>query len=300
MAVPFFEHGHQPVVQPRIAVARAQVFRLAHRLGGVEPVDQVPGREFEEHLARHLAPLRPGVAKAELRHHAFEVQALVEIGAADVHAAGGQHVVGAVLACSSLGSDAHDGEVGGAAADVDDEHDRLFRDALLVVEGGCDRFELEADLAKARGARRVTQAFLGAFIAFRIVIHEMHGSPDHHALGRLAELAAGAHGQFAQEARDDVLEAHQAVVDRRLFLHQRAAEQALQRAHQAAFGAREVLADGVATEVGRAVFGVEEDRGGQGGGRAFDGQQASHAVDPAGHGGVGGAEVDADRRQRRR
>src|SRR5256885_7968021 len=47
-----------------------------------------------------------------------QVEPVVEVRAADVHAAGGQDVVAAVAAAGLLGTQAHDGEVGGTAADV--------------------------------------------------------------------------------------------------------------------------------------------------------------------------------------
>jgi hypothetical protein len=71
-------------------------------------------------------------------------------------------------------------------------------------------------------------------------------------------------GQHAQEQADDVLVAHQRVVHRRLVLQQRTAQQAFERAHQAPFGARQVLRNGIAPKVRAMVFGIEEQRCGQG------------------------------------
>ncbi|MCY1552627.1 hypothetical protein D9M68_890340 [compost metagenome] len=100
-----------------------------------------------------------------------------------------------------------------------------------------------------------------------------------------------------QEARDDVLEADQPVVDGGFFLHQRAAEQALERAHEPAFDAGQVQRDGVATEVRAAVLGIEEEGSRQGGGAALDGKQARGlAGGGKGNRGIRSAEIDADGR----
>ena len=170
-----------------------------------------------------------------------------------------------------------------------------LRHALLVVEGGGDRFQLEADLAKARDARGCAQAVFGALVALAVVVDEVHRPADHGALGSMAQLAFGARGQLVQVARDDVLVAQHAVVHGRLLLHQRAAEQALERAHQPAFGAGEVQRDGLAAEVRAAVLGIEEEGGRHRRVAAFERQQPRRrASDRRGDGRVGSAEVDAD------
>jgi hypothetical protein len=112
-------------VQPRVAVAAAQILRLPHRLRRIEPVDQVPGREVEERLARHFAALRPVVAKAEcgitrsrFRRWSKSVPPMCTPLVASTSSA-------AVARACAVRAHAHDGEVGGAAADVDDQHQRF-------------------------------------------------------------------------------------------------------------------------------------------------------------------------------
>jgi hypothetical protein len=65
---------------------------------GVGLVDRVPGRQVEVIARRHLAPDTQRAAVAEQRHHRRQAQVFVEVGAADVHAAGGQDVVAPLAA----------------------------------------------------------------------------------------------------------------------------------------------------------------------------------------------------------
>ena len=295
-----FQHVHQALVQALVAVVGAQVARLGQGLGRVQPLDQVPGREVEEHAAGHFAAAGAGVAVAQQRHELGQVEPVVEVRAADVHAAGGQDVVAAVAAAGLLGPQAHDGEVGGTAADVHHQHHGFLREALLVVQRGGDGLHLEIHFAQACGARGVGQGLLGLAVALGMVIHEVHGPAQHHALGQ-APVQRGTRpvGHAAKEQSDHILVADQLVVHGRLFLQQRAAQQALERAHEPARLAIQVLGHGVAPEMRAVLIRMEEQRRGHAAGIAFQRQQACGLAGHApGHGGVGGTEIYAQRGRR--
>jgi len=122
----------------------------------------------------------------------------------------------------------------------------------------------------------------------------VHGAAQHHVRGRGTGLRLRARGQLGQEGGDDVLEADGLAVDLGFFQQQRAAQQAFERAHQPAFGARQVLRHGIAPKVRAVVFRIEKQRRGHGQRIAFQRQRLGQpTVLPPGHGGIGGAEVDA-------
>ena len=118
----------------------------------------------------------------------------------------------------------------------------------------------------------------------------------HHAPGRGTQHLGRTLAQFVQKDFHDLLEADLLVVDHRGFEQQGAAQQALERAQQPAFGAAEVLGHGVAPEMRVAVFGVEEHRRGHGSGGALQRNQAGLAPwRRERHRRVGGAEINAQR-----
>ena len=123
----------------------------------------------------------------------------------------------------------------------------------------------------------------------------MHRAAHHHTPRHTAKIGLRLLGQHAQEQADDVLVADQLLVHRRLVLQQRAAQQAFERTHQAAFRALQVLRNRIPPKVRAVLFRVEEQGGGQGAGIAFERNHARCALPLAhGHGRVGGTEVDAE------
>jgi hypothetical protein len=219
---------------------------------------------------------------------------LIKVGAAHVHAGGGQHVTAAVLPPAALGGEPHDGEIRRAAADVHHQHHRLVRDALLVVQRGGDGLQLERHFGKPGIQRRLAQRLLRLLVTIGIPVHEVHRAPHHHPARHAAQPVACLLRQHAQEEADDVLVTHQLVVHRRLVLKQRTAQQAFERAHQTPFGPLQVLRHRIAPEVGCVVLRVEEQRRRQ---RRCRPLERHHARRPASHahchGRVGRAEVDA-------
>jgi len=68
-------------------------------------------------------------AIAEQRHHPVQAELLVEVGAADMHAACREDVRLPVVHRTALRRQAHQREVGGTAADI---HDQLLRQAWTL------------------------------------------------------------------------------------------------------------------------------------------------------------------------
>ncbi len=197
----------------------------------------------------------------------------------------------------ALGPQPHHGEVGGAAADVDDQHHGFVLQAALVVERSGDRLQLEGHVGEARARRAFGQRLLRPRIALLVAVDEVHGPPDHHALRLGAQVPARPRAQFSQEAADDRLEAQHPAVDGGFLVQQAASQQAFQRAHQAAFDAREIERDRIAAEVRAAVLHVEEHRRRHARGRALQRHQPRPAVGcDEGDRGVRGAEIDPERR----
>ncbi len=151
----FFHFHGQPVPgalldQLEQTVDAAGVFDVvAHAAQGqgrflrVHRVDGVPGRQVHVVAGRHVSATLHPAAITEQRHQALQAQLLVEVGTADVHTTGGKDVVMPVVIVAPLGRQAHQGKVGGTAANVDDQHQLFFFNGRLVVEGRCDRFVLE-------------------------------------------------------------------------------------------------------------------------------------------------------------
>ena len=105
----------------------------------------------------------------------------------------------------------------------------------------------------------------------------MHRAAQHGAGNRVAQALLGTAFELLEKQHHDVKETGGPAVDDGLLIHQLAAQQALDGAHQPALGAAQV-----GGQRGRAVFhmtvvGVEEQRGGQRGAFAFqrDGVQFS-------------------------
>ena len=258
------EHRHQAVVQHRLRIIGSQGLCLAQRARRIQPLNQVPGRKVKKYAAGHLAARRPGVPQAQQWHQQRQAKAPVKIGAPDMHASGGQNVAGAVGAGPALGPQAHHGEIRGAAANVHHQHQRFALDALFVIQRCGNGLQLERNVYKPSIQRRLPQGIFGLLVAHGIAIHKMHGAPQQHPARHTAQRFARRLGQHAQEQADDVLVAHQRVVHRRLVLQQRTAQQAFERAHQAPFGARQILRNGIAPVVRAMVFGIEEQRCRQG------------------------------------
>ena len=205
------QHRHQAPVQPRVGIVGSQFPRLVQRLGAVAPLDQVPGGQIEEHAAGHFAPARSEVAKTQQRHHGFQTEFVVEVGAGDMDAGRSQDVVRAVgarqRATRPYGPQPHHAEVGRAAADVGYQHQVFARDAAFVVEGRGDRLEHEADVAQARRLRGLEQHLLGESITPRIVVDKVHRPTQHHTLVLGAGMLLGPGFDLLQKRGDDVAKA---------------------------------------------------------------------------------------------
>ncbi|MNO68542.1 hypothetical protein D3C76_593800 [compost metagenome] len=271
----------------------AHVLQRQLRLLRVHRVDRVPGGKVQVIAGRHEGVALHPAAIAEQRHHALQAELLVEVGAANVHAAGGEDVGLAVGDVAALRRQAHQGEVRGTAADVDDQHQFLALDAALVVEGRGDRFVLERHFAEADLPGHLDQG-VGSFpVGLLVVIDEEHRAAQHDGIelapgSRLATLL-----QLAEEQPEQVLERQRAAQHGGFALQQAGAQQALQRAHQAAFVAFQVFVQGQAAVHRAAFLDVEEHHRRQGDPAVLQYDQRLRVRAPPADGGIGSAEVDA-------
>ncbi|MNO48943.1 hypothetical protein D3C76_392850 [compost metagenome] len=77
------------------------------RLLRVHRVDGVPGRQVHVVTGRHVGAALHPAAVAEQRHQALQAQLFVEVGSADVHTAGGEDVLVAVIHTPTFRRQAH-------------------------------------------------------------------------------------------------------------------------------------------------------------------------------------------------
>ena len=115
----------------------------------------------------------------------MQAELLVEVGAADMHAACREDVRLPVVHRTALGRQAHQREVGGTAADIHDQHALLALDARLVVEGRGDRLVLKDTSPKP--ILRAAPPGLGRLaVGLRIIVDEEHRPAQHDLLERSA------------------------------------------------------------------------------------------------------------------
>ncbi len=117
--------------------------QLALRLRGIDRIDGVPGGQIKVRTGGHRRGTFHPAAIAKQRHHSGQRQLLVKISTADMHAAGGENIGVAVSQVASFRGQAHQGEVRGAAADIDDQHQFFPADARLIVKRSGNGFVLE-------------------------------------------------------------------------------------------------------------------------------------------------------------
>ena len=187
-----------------------------------------------------------------------------------------------------------DREVGGAAAEIDDEADLLARHLPFIVEGSGNRFVLKCDVPEAFGADGGFHLLLRVTIGDRIVVDIIDRAADDDAVEGFSDLNFGATLHLADEAADDLQIRDDALLDAQLFLGQRRAENGLERAHHAAVGARDVFGDGGSTIDGPVAVEIEEDDAGDGRTSGLKRQQACCGVAAGdGEGRIGGPEIEA-------
>ena len=165
---------------------------------------------------------------------------------------------------------------------------------MLVIQRGRNRLELAAQVREARIARRALQRGLGLGVALTVVVDKVHRAPQHGMRQRLAGVGLAAAFEFPEKQHQDVIEAQALAVDCRVLVHQPAAQQALERAQQAAFGAGQIGLHRLGTVQHGLRFAGKKQGGGHLGTAAGQRHhlQATLGVDP-GRRRVGGAEVDA-------
>ena len=284
------EQAFQPFRLQRIDV---KALLLGPDLPGVGEIDGVPGGQIEVNAGRHFAAIFQCTAITQLRHDAAQAQLAVEVGAANMHAAIGQHIVAPIRPFGPFWRQANDGKVGSATADVGNQHDFFAMNLRFVMIGGGNRLELKADFREADGAGNFAQRVLGLLVGRRVVVDKENRAPENGLFeGTIRRLLRpffqGADELVQQFPEDDGLPIHlRAPVD------QAAAEQALQRAHQPAFGAVQIFRQPGAAEADVVLFRVEKHHRGQRQLAILQRQQARCARSLPADGGVGRTEIDA-------
>ena len=238
----------------------ADLAQVGHRLVGVKQVDALPCGQVVVVANRQvaLAVLRRRPV-AQFRHQVGDAYEPVEIGAADMDAVARKDVVLALGRPGAVRRDADDREIGGSAADVDDEREFLARHLPLVVEGGGDRLELELDVAEAAPERRRLELPLRLAVGGGIAVDEVDRPAEHDVVDRPADMGLEALLEIEEERADDVGEGDRMGLDAGLFLDQRRAQHAFQRAQQPAFDIVGIAGDRGAAETGAVVLEIEED-----------------------------------------
>lgn len=210
-----------------------------------------------------------------------------------MNAAVGEDVLAAVRAFRAVGRQAHQREVRRTAANVRHQHKFFTADAGLVVERGGDGLVLEGDLVEAGVARDFRQRVFGELVSLGIFVDEEHRAAQHGAAEFMAGGALGAALEFADEMRQQLAEGHGLAHDLGAVVHHRRAEQALERAHQAALVAGKIVGQRGTAVADQRVFGVKEDDGRQRNLAVFERQQGGCVRAQPADGGVGRAEIDA-------
>src|SRR5262249_14254695 len=97
-------------------------------------------------------------------------------------------------------------EVRGAAADVGYERDLLAIDALLIVEGGGDRLELEGDPLEAGCPGSRLELALCRGIGFGIVVDKERRAAEHHVRRQRTKAFSNGSPQKPEKRSDDLAE----------------------------------------------------------------------------------------------
>ncbi|MNE17296.1 hypothetical protein D3C80_1102720 [compost metagenome] len=209
-----------------------------------------------------------------------------------MHAAGGEDVVLALGHFAALGRQAHQGEVRGTAADVDDQYQFFTLDGRLVVEGRGNRFVLEGDFLEADLPGDFGQGIFGFLVGSLVLIDKKHRAAQYHFIEGPAGIGLGALFQLADKHAQQVLERQGGAQHTGVVLDQLGAQQALERAHQAAFIAFQVLVQGQAAVDRATFFDIEEHHRGQGDLAVLQLDQRLHTRAMPTDGGIGRAKVD--------
>ncbi|MCY1419471.1 hypothetical protein D9M71_350610 [compost metagenome] len=137
------------------------------------------------------------------------------------------------------------------------------------------------------------QGIFSLLVGSLVFIDEMHRAAQHHFIEGTASVGLGALFQLADKHAQQVLERQGGAQHAGIVLDQLGAQQALERAHQAAFIAFQVLVQGQTAIHRAAFFDVEKHHRGQGDLAVLQLDQRFHARAMPADGGIGCAEVDA-------
>src|SRR3990167_2072852 len=146
------------------ALQRQLGFLRVHR------VDGVPGGQVEVNAGGHRRVALHPAAIAEQWHHRLQAELFVEVGAADMDAAGGEDVGMPFGEHMSLGRQANQREVRGTAADVDDQHQFFLADGAFVVKRSGNRLVLERHVLETDGLGHACEGVGGLLVGLLVVV----------------------------------------------------------------------------------------------------------------------------------
>ncbi|MDT4878939.1 hypothetical protein FQZ97_1145770 [compost metagenome] len=124
---------------------------------------------------------------AQQGHHLLQAELVVEVGPANVHTGGGQHVTRAVSQLHALRAQPHHGEIGRATPQVHHQHHALALQPPLVVQRGGNRLQLKRHLPETHGLRGLQQGVLRQRVALQVIVDKMHRPAHDHLGGRHAQ-----------------------------------------------------------------------------------------------------------------
>ena len=260
MAVPSPEDRHQPGVQARVLHEVLQLVRARKLPEGVQEIDLVPGRKLEEQGRGHRPAVLARRFVAQLAHDGREAQALIEIAAREMDAGAGEEIAGP-NAAARAGTDR------GARGKSRRCRRRCPRPAPLprsratVSKSNAAAIGSYSKLTSSKPASRAISARVASASRSRSGSSSTKctGRPMHQPLQPARGVRLGHVLQVRQEFGDDVAIGHVAPVDERRLGQEIAAEEALQRAHEAAFRALLVLLQRLPPEDGHLLLCVVED-----------------------------------------
>src|SRR6516225_3445717 len=225
MTLALLEHAQKPFDFFRLRGIPQNATNFSQHFRIIEKANPMPSRQVVKIRRWHIQSLAAKrTAQAQCRHYGGYCQLFVKIRAANVHASESENVPAPVARSRTLGGDPHHRKVGGAAADVSHERDLLGVDALLIVEGGRDRLELEGNALKTGGPSSRLELALRRGIRLGVVVDKERRPAEHHARRQPTEVLAGRSTQKPEKRSDNLAESIALLLDLRCLLKKLGAE----------------------------------------------------------------------------
>ena len=244
------------------------------------------------HGKRHRLAFVAGGAVSEFPHHRGQTQFLIEIGTGQVDAVVGQNIAGPVGLAGQRGAEPNQGKIGGAAADIDHQGQFFPFQAGFKIERGGDRLELKPHLVETDFQGNLGQGRFSQAVSYFVVIDKVNRPAEDQVRQPARGMRLGHFLQMRQELADDLTVGHRLAADKGGLPQKLAAQQTLQRAHQAAFAAFLVFRQRLPAKGRGALLRVVKDRGRNRIPAVLQGHQEGLPFIDQANGGIGGSEID--------